>query len=184
VIFANTTGDLPIPDRKAFIDWVHDGHAFIGMHSASDTLHHGKGDPAYIDMLGGEFQTHNEQVSVDAINRDTSHPATKHLGPTFTVFDEIYIIIKYNPAKVHELLSLDAHPNSKKPGHYAISWCKDFGQGKVFYTSLGHREDVWSPDEKGRKNSKEVSEAYQKHILGGIKWALGLEPGDGTPQAK
>jgi hypothetical protein len=40
----------------------------------------------------------------------------------------------------------------------------------MFYTSLGHREDVWT------------SELYQKHILGGIRWALGLENGDSKPQ--
>jgi type 1 glutamine amidotransferase len=185
VIFANTTGDLPLPDLEGFINWVKQGHGFVGMHSASDTLHHSKGPRwPYIEMLGGEFETHNAQVSVDAINKDKNHPATKHLGDTFTVFDEIYIIKKYNPSTVHELLVLDQHPNTKAPGHYAVSWCKDLGQGKVFYTSLGHREDVWNPEEKGRKNSKETSEAYQQHILGGIKWALGLEPGDGTPQTK
>ena len=179
VIFANTTGNLPLPDKQAFIDWVHDGHAFIAMHSGSDTFHPFR---PYIEMLGGEFQTHGAQASVNAINKDKNHPATKHLGDTFTVFDEIYIIKSYDPAKVHELLVLDKHLNSKEPGHYAVSWCKEFGKGKVFYTSLGHREDVWDPEDKNRKsNSKEVAEAYDKHILGGIKWALGLEKGDATP---
>ncbi len=178
VIFANTTGDLPLPDKQGFIDWVNAGHAFIAMHSGSDTFH---GFRPFIDMLGGEFETHGAQVSVDCVNRDKAHPAANHFGDKFTVFDEIYIIKSYNKAKVHELLSLDSHPNSKQPGHYAVSWCKQFGQGKVFYTSLGHREDVWDTNEKNRKNPAEVSEAYQKHILGGIKWALGLEKGDATP---
>jgi uncharacterized protein len=181
VIFANTTGDLPLPDRDAFIQWIKDGHAFVAMHSGCDTYH---GYKPYIDMLGGEFQTHQAQVEVDVPVRDKNHPATKHLGAKFKVFDEIYIIKSYDPAKVHELLSMDAHPNTKEPGHYAMSWCKNFGSGKVFYTSLGHREDVWDPNEKNRKNPPEVAEAYQKHILGGIKWALGLEAGDATPQAK
>jgi type 1 glutamine amidotransferase len=181
VIFANTTGDLPLPDKQAFIDWVREGHAFIAMHSGSDTFH---GFRPYIEMLGGEFETHGAQVSVDAINKDKDHPATKHLGDTFTVFDEIYIIKSYDPKTVHELLVLDKHPNTKQPGHYAVSWCKQFGSGRVFYTSLGHREDVWDPEYRDRKNTKEVSEAYRKHILGGINWALGLEAGDATPQAK
>ncbi len=181
VIFANTTGDLPLPDKQGFIDWVKEGHAFIAMHSGSDTFHNFK---PYLEMLGGEFETHGAQVSVDAVNRDKNHPATKHLGDKFTVYDEIYIIKSYTPKNVHELLSLDAHPNSKQPGHYAISWCKEFGKGKVFYTSLGHREDVWDPLDKNRKNTPEVSQAYRKHVLGGIKWALGLEKGDATPQAK
>jgi uncharacterized protein len=184
VIFANTTGNLPLPDKQGFVDWVKNGGAFIAMHSGSDTLHF-RDQPVffqpYIDMLGGEFETHGAQVSVDAINKDKTHPATKHLGDTFTVFDEIYIIKSYDPKTVHELLVLDKHPNSKQPGHYPVAWCKRVGKGKVFYTSLGHREDVWDPEWKDRKNAKTVAEAYDQHILGGIKWALGLEKGDATP---
>jgi hypothetical protein len=53
VIFANTTGDLPIPDREGFLNWIKAGGAFIGMHSCSDTYH---GWPAFIEMLGGNFE--------------------------------------------------------------------------------------------------------------------------------
>jgi hypothetical protein len=44
---------------------------------------------------------------------------------------------------------------------------------------------VWNEDAPGkRENSKEVSLAYQKHILAGIKWSLELEKCDATPQQK
>ena len=74
-------------------------------------------------------------------------------------------------------LILDKHPENNSPGHFAVSWCKDYGAGKVFYTSLGHREDIRDadPNLNGRKNSVEISKVYQAHILGGIKWALGLK---------
>ena len=183
-IFANTTGDLPLPDKQAFIDWIKSGKAFVGMHSASDTFH---GFPPYIEMLGGEFQTHHAQVKVDCRNHDPKHPATRHLGATFTVFDEIYLQKNFHRDQVHVLLALDAHPNDKTPGFYPISWCKEFGNGRIFYTSLGHREDMWdadTPEKIKRENSKEISAAYQKHILGGIQWALGLEKGDAKPQTK
>jgi type 1 glutamine amidotransferase len=184
VIFANTTGDLPLPDKQAFIDWIKSGKAFVGMHSASDTFH---GFPAYIEMLGGEFQIHHAQVRVDCQNHDPKHPATRDLGAAFTVFDEIYLQKNFHRDQVHVLLALDAHPNEKTPGFYPIAWCKDFGNGRVFYTALGHREDMWdadTPEKFKRENSKEIAAAYQKHILGGILWALGLEKGDGKPQSK
>src|SRR5437667_2928797 len=184
VIFANTTGELPLPDNQAFIDWIKSGKAFIGMHSASDTFH---GFPPYIEMLGGEFQTHHAQVKVDCKNHDLNHPATRHLSATFTVFDEIYLLKNFHRDQVHVLLALDAHPNDRTPGFYPIAWCKEFGKGRVFYTALGHREDMWdadTPEKFTRENSKEVSAAYQKHILGGIQWALGLEKGDAKPQSK
>jgi type 1 glutamine amidotransferase len=64
-----------------------------------------------------------------------------------------------------------------------VSWCKMAGKGRVFYTSLGHREDLWSDDPAlpGRINPPEISKQYHAHILGGIKWALGLAEGSATP---
>ena len=167
VIFANTTGDLAIPDREGFLQWIKAGHAFIGMHSCSDTFH---GFPAFIDALGGEFLTHDAQVGIKAFNQDPDHPATRHFGPDYEVFDEIYIFKNFDRTKVHGLLGLDAHPNYKFPGDFPVAWSKQVGQGRLFYTSLGHREDVWS------------SAAYQQHLLGGIEWALGLAPGSAAPQ--
>jgi len=169
VVFANTTGDLPLPDRDAFLEWIKNGGGFVGMHSASDTFH---GFRPFIEMLGGEFQSHGAQATVDCINQDPQHPACKHLGPIWTIHDEIYIMKSFNRAGVRGLLGLDKEPNKKTPGDYPVAWCKEYGKGKVFYTSLGHREDVWE------------NPVYQKHILGGIKWVLGLEPGDATPQLR
>ena len=69
-----------------------------------------------------------------------------------------------------------------KDEYAAVSWCRMAGKGRVFYTSLGHREDLWSAEEMpGRINSPETSKQYQAHILGGIKWALGLAEGSATP---
>ncbi|MBW8845436.1 MAG: ThuA domain-containing protein [Burkholderiales bacterium] len=166
IVFASTTGELPLPDKDAFIQWIRDGGAFIGIHSASDTLHAYR---PYADMLGGEFDYHREQVSIEALNRDASHPANRQLGATWNLggkLEEIYVLKNYQPARVHELLVLDRHPNTREPGHFPISWCRDFGKGRVFYTALGHNEHVW------------LMPAFQSHVLGGIEWALGLKGGD------
>lgn len=175
VVFASTTGDLPIPDPQGLLDWIKAGHAFIGIHAASDTFHKW---PQYAEMLGGEFATHGPQVGVECINEDPQHPANAHLGKTWTITqEEIYEFKNYDPAKVHDLLDLDKHPQTKSPGHFPVSWCKPVGTGKVFYTSLGHREDIIDadPDLKDRKNSIEISKAFQQHVLGGIEWALGVK---------
>ena len=166
VIFANTTGELPLPDREAFMDWIRSGKGFVGMHSASDTFHQFR---PYIDMIGSEFLTHGPQVEVHAVNEDPSHAACQHYGPHFQVFDEIYIMKSFHRERVHGLLSLHHHPNSKVPGDHPIAWSKSYGKGRIFYTSLGHREDVWT------------SHDYQKHILGGILWSLGLAEGSAEP---
>jgi uncharacterized protein len=182
IIFANTTGDLPLPDKEAFLEWVKSGKGFVGMHSATDTFHHFQ---PYIEMIGAEFKQHGAQVTVDAINQDKECPACKQLPGNWQVYDEIYQFKNFERSKVHGLLTLDKHPNDKTPGDYPISWCKEYGKGRVFYTSLGHREDIWTPNTPPnfkRMNSKEIAEAYQKHILEGIKWALGMEKWNAKPQ--
>jgi len=175
VVFASTTGDLPIPDKQGFLDWIKAGHAFIGIHAASDTFH---GWPEYIDMLGGEFMKHGKQVGVECLNEDAANPADAHLGKSWTIQqEEIYQFKSYDPTKVHDLLIMDKHPETGAAGHFAVSWCKPYGDGKVFYTSLGHREDLIDSDPtmKDRKNDAAISKAYQQHVLGGIEWALGLK---------
>ena len=189
VIFANTTGELPLPDKEAFMEWLKSGKAFIGMHSAADTFHP---FPPYREMLGAEFETHHAQAQVDCINQDPTNPACRQLGPIFHVKDEIYLMKNFERSKVHGLLGLDKHPadnspegNAQTPGDYPIAWVKEYGKGRVFYTSLGHREDIWdpnTPENFKRENPKSVSEAYQQHILGGIRWALRLDESVGKAE--
>jgi len=175
VVFASTTGDLPIPDPQGFLEWIKAGHAFIGIHAASDTFHNW---PGYIEMLGGEFARHGKQVGVECLNEDPNSPSNAHLDKTWKIAqEEIYQFKNYDTAKVHDLLILNKHPETGEDGHFPVSWCKAYGTGRVFYTSLGHREDVMDSDPtlKDRINSVEISKAYDAHLLGGIEWALGLK---------
>ncbi len=174
VVFASTTGDLPLPDREGFLDWIRAGHAFIGIHAATDTFHN---YPPYIEMINGEFKTHGPQVSVDCITEDAKHPATKGLPNPKTVFDEIYVLKNFDRNKVHMLLSLDKNPDKKdpnynKPEYHPIAWTRMYGKGRVFYTALGHREDVLEAD------------WYKQHLLGGIRWSLNQAKGDAKPQKR
>ena len=163
VVFNNTTGDLPLPDREGFLAWIKSGKGFVGLHAATDTF---AGFPAYTDMIGGLFKTHGAQVGVECLNQDPFHPATRHLSPRTYVFDEIYQVKDFYRNRVHGLLTLDKHPNTGVPGDYPIAWCKAYGEGKVFYTSLGHRTDVVARED------------YRLHVLNGILWTLGDLPGD------
>jgi type 1 glutamine amidotransferase len=127
IVFANTTGSLPIRDLPAVLNWIADGHGFAGMHSASDTYHDA---PAYIEMLGNEFRTHGDQASVDAIVENVSHPASSPLGQRFRVFDEIYKFTMSNRGAVNVLLSLDRHPfdglpEAGQPGDLPLAWAND-----------------------------------------------------------
>lgn len=157
VIFANTSGELPLPDRAAFLAWVHDGGAFLGVHAASDTFH---GWPQYIEMLGGEFLTHGPMTTVTCAVDVQGHPAVRHLHPSFVVFEEIYEFTRLDQAGMKTLLHLDLHPQSGEPGFYPLAWWKRFGRGRVLYTAFGHREETWR------------SVWFRTHLGGAIEFLL------------
>ena len=163
-MFANTTGNLGIPDLPAFLDWIAAGHGFAAMHSAADTYHDA---PAYLDMLGNEFLTHGGKPTSPPSSRTTATPRRSLSGATLAILDEIYKFTRANRGAVTMLLSLDAHPadglpEQGQPADLPLAWAKSHGRGHVFYTGLGHRDEVWR------------DQRYQQHVLGGLLWTLGL----------
>jgi hypothetical protein len=53
--------------------------------------------------------------------------------------------------------------------NYPSTWAHMYGKGRVFYTNMGHRDDVWA------------NPVFQSVLLGGINWALGNVDADVTP---
>jgi type 1 glutamine amidotransferase len=62
---------------------------------------------------------------------------------------------------VRLLLYAAKHPETGAPGEFPLAWTREHGRGRVFYTALGHRDDVLASD------------WYGAHLLAGIRWALG-----------
>ena len=163
VVFANTTGELGIPDLNAFLGWIASGHGFVGVHSAADTY---RTAPAYVAMLGNEFVAHGNPTDVDAIVETPGHPAVAHLTSPYRVFDEIYRFARSNRSTVTPLLTLnrfplDGLPGEGQPADLPLAWVKGHGSGRVFYTALGHHEELW------------MDTRFQQHVLGGIRSVLG-----------
>ena len=158
VVFANTTGNLPIPDLAAFLAWIAGGGGFLGIHSASDTYHD---QPTYLAMLGGEFVTHGAIVDAEVRVDDASHPSVSHLAPSFRISDEFYRFAITDPG-MRRLLSLGRDPLDGAPASAAmpLAWSKSFSAGRVFYTALGHRTELWQDPR------------YRRHILEGLRWTL------------
>jgi len=158
VVFANTTGSLPIADLEAFLDWIAGGRGFVGIHSASDTYHDRR---AYLEVLGGEFVTHGAIVEAE-VRVDAAHPAVAHLAPAFRITDEFYRFRLTGGSRT-TLLSLARDPADGAPfgAGDPLAWHRSHGSGRVFYTALGHRAELWQ------------DARYRRHVLEGIRWAAG-----------
>ncbi len=189
IVFLSTVGQLPFPDMDAFFAWVEGGGAVIGVHAATDSLH---GTPRYAQMMGGAFDYHGKQAVGEVVTVDPGHAGATGWGASRSLHEEFYIFKLYDRSRVRSVLSMNRRPDDGRgeagaAGHFPVSWARSQGKGRIFYTALGHREDVWDPvamppGATARINSPEVALAFQAHLLGGIRWALGLAPGESIPQ--
>ena len=169
----NKMAPLTEDELKDLMAWVREGGAFAGTHCASDTLY----DTPYGDLVGAFFRSHPPGIQkVRICVEDPKHPAAQSFKDGDEYEDEIYIFTDkpYSRDRLHLILSVykDSFDPKKTPradGDYAVAWCQQYGKGRSFYTSLGHRKEVW-------KDPK-----YQEHLMGGLKWAVGLVPGDASP---
>ncbi len=176
VLFFTTGNPLTADELKDLTAWVKAGGAFTGTHCATDTLY----KTTYGDLIGGYFKTHPAIQKVKLKIEDPKHPAAVGITDGMDWTDEYYVFTDapYSREKLHIIMSIQAdtfkpNPNGGRADNdYAVSWCREEGKGKVFYTSLGHRKEVWQ-DEK-----------FQKHLFGGLAWATGQAKGDATPTAK
>ena len=168
VIFANSNNEAFYAEsqRQAFVDYIHHGGGFVGIHSASGSERQW---PWFWAMIGGKFVRHPKLQPFTIKVIDKSHPATRFLGDTWSWEDECYFTNQLNP-DIHVLLAVDLstvddekkveYPGSTFGNYFPLAWCHEFEGGRQFYTSLGHK-DAYYQDEK-----------FLAHLLGGIKWAL------------
>jgi len=195
-VFFYTTGNLLEPGtdknppmtaegKQALFDFVSAGKGFIGTHSASDTFHtnneankgpdryknHGAEADAYVRFLGGEFIKHGKQQEAAMTCVDPKFPGLEKYAAGFAFPEEWYSLKDFTP-DIHVLLvqesgKMEGVEYQRPP--YPATWVRAQGKGRVFYTSMGHREDVWT------------NPIFQDVLIGGIKWALGDAKADIPP---
>ena len=111
--------------------------------------------PEFIELLGASYWGHpwNEEVGVKLDEPD--HPLVAAFGgKSFRIAEEIFQFNEpYSREKLRVLLSLDV-PNTnmgvqwvyRTDNDFGLAWVKRCGRGRVFYTALGHRTELfWNP---------------------------------------
>lgn len=183
VLFFTTGNPLNKEELAELQEWVKAGGAFAGTHCASDTLY----NTTYGDLVGGYFVNHPWHQKIKINVEDSKHAAAAGFKTGDEITDEIYQFrdtpysktdpsTPYSREKLHIIMSVDnssIDTNKKdvvrKDKDFAISWCQEYGKGRSFYTSLGHRREVWK------------DERFQQHLLGGLKWAVKQAEGSAAP---
>jgi type 1 glutamine amidotransferase len=197
VIMLNTTGEC-LSDSRGDTDsesakrrkenlrqFVASGKGLMGIHSATDTMYSSK---EYGDLIGGWFTGHPWHTEVPLKVDAPNHPLTSMFDPAegFVIKDEIYQFAQrgegesfggyqpYSRDKLRVLLSLntkefDVSAGKRTDDDYAISWIREYEDGRVFYTVLGHNDFIfWNP-------------VILQHYLAGVQYVCGDLPADASP---
>lgn len=169
VVFLNTTGDvLDRVQQAAFEEYIRAGHGFVGVHSASDTEYDW---PFYGELVGAYFLSHPAVQPATIIVEDHAHPATAHLPAKWSRVDEWYNFRSSVRGRVRVLARLDesSYSGGTMGSDHPYAWCQVYAGGRSFYTAGGHTVASYSEP------------AFREHLLGGIRYAAGLAPGDCAP---
>jgi type 1 glutamine amidotransferase len=151
------------------------GKGFLGIHATTDSFR--PRDPAakidpFSAMLGAEFVAHDAQQTA-TLGVVSKFPGIADLGRhgRITLLEEWYAQRRFGK-DLHVILVQETQgmqgPHYQRPP-YPSTWARMHGKGRVFYTSLGHREDVWT------------GPAFQGVVLAGLAWASGRVAFDPRP---
>ncbi|MFO1062576.1 MAG: PVC-type heme-binding CxxCH protein [Pirellulales bacterium] len=158
IIYANTTEIKP-DQEAALLEYVAEGGGFIPLHCASYCF---LNSPAYIDLVGAQFQMHGGEVFTTEIVAP-EHPIMKGFGG-FQSWDETYVHTKHNERNrtVLEVRKQGGQADGKSEEPW--TWVRTQGKGRVFYTAWGHDARTWS------------NPGFLNLVERGIRWAVGGDP--------
>ncbi len=160
VVFLSPTGKVFGPaQEKAFQEYIERGGGFVGIHAATDCEYNW---PWYGKLVGAYFKGHPGQQEAKLIIVDKNHPSTADLPDSWVRRDEWYNFKDINP-DIKVLIKIDesSYKGGENGGDHPMAWYHAYDGGRAFYTELGHTNESFSDP------------LYLKHVLGGIRYAMG-----------
>ncbi|MCU0785944.1 MAG: ThuA domain-containing protein [Verrucomicrobia bacterium] len=169
LVFDNTNNEIfdTEEQKTALQNYIHAGGGFVGIHSATGSM---RKWPWFWALIGGKFKRHAAMQTFTLKVKDATDISTAHLPASFEWTDEFYYVDNIPDGRhvllVGDLTTVKDAGKAQFPGKafgddYPLAWRHEFEGGRAWYTSLGHKKEHYS-DPK-----------LSKHILGGIRWAMG-----------
>jgi type 1 glutamine amidotransferase len=160
---------------KRLMDAIAKGKGVVGFHSTCNCW--GTAGPRkdgvdpFVHMLGGGFVSHGPQQKATMRVASPNFPGIKGLGESFALHEEWYAMKEFardlHVVLVQETAGMKGKCYQRPP--FPSTWARMQGKGRVFFTSMAHREDVWAGD------------VLKQIVLGGVAWATGNADADVTP---
>lgn len=198
VILAYSQGELGWSDaeKAGFLAFVEGGGGYVALHSAGDSH---PGWAAYDRMLGGRFRSHPAYQKIQVEVTRPHHPVMAGSEKVWRLPDEFYHL--HRCAQHDKELLQDGQSPGEKDRRRPVTWVRDHGQGRVFYTILGHGRPThahplfrrmvhqalrWCADaprrsEDGRYDLLAGRRRWRQVGPGSFKWLLAPQEGGAEP---
>jgi len=172
VLLANSGEPFGYPattEIQNLVDYVQQGGALVAIEDA-DHCYDGafNGHPAsdgYVNLIGNDFVDHPGGLAPATCTTMGPHPAVSQLPATFTTTDEIYQTSKFRADNQVVLSCKSSASDTVRP----VSYVRQEGKGRVFFTALGHLNESWTaPMDAALANSRLVED----HVMPGMLWAM------------
>jgi len=177
-IFFYSIGELPMTDEQKadLLRFVRDdGKGFVAAHTGNNAFYSWA---EFGEMIGGRFDDHPWELFDAPVEvEDPAFPAMKPFPNHFTINDEIYQAKDFSRERVRVLarlvpdrLDLGTKRVHRTDQDFAVAWARAYGKGRVFYSTFGHRPELWArPD-------------IQTMYVEALKWSMGMTDADVTPR--
>jgi type 1 glutamine amidotransferase len=170
VVWLDVSGNvLDDEQRAALLGFLRGGGGFAGIHSASDAEWSW---PEFEQIIGARFLSHpNDEKQFQTAQLrlvDAHHPSTRGLPDPWSWTDEWYVFTTNPSERVEVLLEVDESSydvdGAPMGQRHPISWHSTVGEGRTWYTALGHRDEDFA------------DARYRAHLWGGIDSVLREPP--------
>ena len=160
LVFLSPTGNLLNRTQEIALQrYIQAGGGYVGIHAASDAEYDWRW---YGRLVGGYFISHPAIQEAKLRVMDAKDPSTAHLPAEWKRTDEWYNFKALVP-DLHVLLTIDesSYTGGTNGATHPMAWYHEFDGGRAFYTELGHTKESYADS------------LFLKHVLGGIRYAVG-----------
>ena len=148
-------GEITPEQERELTAFINAGGGLLAVHSANAGL--GRYE-TYIELIGTEFIQHDPLAPFEVTTENGVNDILPRLNKQFRVVDECYQMKVRTDAPLRYF-----QYGTWKLEKYPLGYVRDYGDGKVFYTALGHDERTFRhPD-------------FQDQLLKGLRYVTNLK---------
>jgi len=155
IVMYTVGGEMSRDQEQGLVNYVRAGKGVLAIHCANAEMDNFKD---YSEMVGTAFIKHGPVADFTVETDDDSGAILPRLSSSLTATDEFYLCERRSEAPLRQFQSA-----MWQFERHNMGYVRDYGQGRVMYTALGHDERTFRhPD-------------FQDLVYKGLRYVCGIE---------